>query len=554
MRKLLLILFVLPLLAVGQTTGLVNGKLTISKDGTLNIPVSQNYRVNNKIFTPDTNKLVNRYTVGAKGNFTTIQAAITWLATGSNMTAASELLLDGGTHNVSDSITIDLPHNLVIRGISSNAVSVQAATGLLNKPFFSLFSCVTFHGFTIDGSTLPNWGDNKPEDMIRTFGGCNLIELVDMTLYHGRVGLRVLDSTDIWVFNCIFDDMLGEGIGIYNGSTKQQCTYDVEINNFINCIKGIEFADGDSINFAIKNNVFYATNPTDTAFYFTNVTLKRLNAISSIVGNDLSSTTNALVGLDFTLAKNADVYVRSNSNLPDKIPFAKINMLNNTATTTITNVNTFYKANLNNTVSIVFNTAATGGTFTITVGGKTTSAIAYNANSATMATNIKTAIDALAGISTVTVTSVVNQTEFSILYAANEGWETHSANIASLTSVTGYFFRGNTYNEKYTVTSNRITYLPNYSTASNMYISCNILCSNNGRVSDIAVAHYTSGGALRAIYGQMTGIIATTVTPISTNIHVPQINKNDYFEIVLSKTTNAGETLTISDLTWLITK
>lgn len=548
MKKIFILLLFLSSLVGYSQVNINNNTVQIDATGNFNIPSDKYYTTGTD--TISKYKLVHRYTIGTKGNFTTIASAVTWLE--NHMTAPTELLLDGGTHSVPDSIHVELPYTLVIRGISSNSSSIIAATGLNGKPFFSLYSDVTFLGVTIDGSTLANWGDAKPEDAIRSNTGCTHIELGDVVVTTARVGLRVLDSADIWVFNSIFENCSGEGVGIYNASTKQNCFYDIEINTFTDCTKGIEFADGDSIQFAIKNNLFQMM-ATDTALYFqSNAKIKRVGTLTTITGNDLSHTVNALIGLNFTLPINANVFITGNANLPNKTPEAKINVINNTATTTITAVNTFYKANLNNTVSIVFNAAATGGTFTITVGSQTTGAIAHNANSATMATNIKTAIDALSNVTAVTVTSVVAQKEFSILYTtANEGWETHSANVALLTSVSSYYFKANTYNTKFTVGSNRITYLPEYTRSLNIFISCNLICSNANRSSDIAIAQYSVAGVLKAIYGQMTGIILTTVTAISTNVYVPSVANGDYFEIVLSKSTNAGETLIISDLTWL---
>jgi hypothetical protein len=61
---------------------------------------------------------------------------------------------------------------------------------------------------------------------------CTYIEMVDVVVNRARVGLRMLDSADIWVFNSIFEGCSGEGIGVYNASTRKGNFYDIEVNNF----------------------------------------------------------------------------------------------------------------------------------------------------------------------------------------------------------------------------------------------------------------------------------------------------------------------------------
>jgi hypothetical protein len=84
----------------------------------------------------------------------------------------------------------------------------------------------------------------------------------------------------------------------------------------------------------------------------------------------------------------------------------------------------------------------------------------------------------------------------------------------------------------------------------------NICNWRTNRNADIAVVQYSSGGVFKGCFGQMTCIVvgttATTPTPISTNVYIPDAVAGDYFEIHLAKATNAGETLTLQDLNWYI--
>lgn len=92
-------------------------------------------------------------------------------------------------------------------------------------------------------------------------------------------------------------------------------------------------------------------------------------------------------------------------------------------------------ADVNAKQQIVFNLAATAGTFTITIGSETTASIAYNANAAA----IKSALEALTAIAEVTVTVNTASKDFTIEFTgtdANKHFATMTANVAGLTTTT----------------------------------------------------------------------------------------------------------------------
>lgn len=91
--------------------------------------------------------------------------------------------------------------------------------------------------------------------------------------------------------------------------------------------------------------------------------------------------------------------------------------------------------NRNCTQHIIFDAVATAGTFTITYNGETTSALAYNANAAT----IEAAIELLPSISSVTVTQIVAATEWTVEFDgadANTMFEFFTVDITGLTGPT----------------------------------------------------------------------------------------------------------------------
>jgi hypothetical protein len=490
-------------------------------------------------------KLVNRVYVGAKGQFTTISAAITWLKT--HMTGGAEILLDGATFTIADSISINLPYPIVIRGMGTDATFINAATGLTGKPMFRCYSNVEFNRVYLKGSTLANWGTLPAENFIDVKGSSDFIELNNSIFDETFIGVRVFNDAELLVNYCSFYNSVDEAIGIYNSTATKHVFYEIRDTYFYYNNKSIEFASGDSMAFLITSNNF-VSRPTDTAIYFKTAVVP--NLVTSIINNQFSLSNFTVVGLDFSLQKYCNIYIRGNTNYPDATPTAKINVFNNTTATNITNVNTFYPAVFANRTNIVFNAAATGGTFTITLGTQTTGAIAYNANSGTMADNIRNALNDLSNVTATTVTSVTNQTEFSIQFTtADEGWQNMTLNIANLTSVTGYYMRGNTVLSKFTALSNKVVYMPTYSSNVDVDLDGSILCSNNGRSTDIAIGHYNSSNVLLGIYGATTSVIATAATPFSINA-VLRMSKGDYLRIMLSKSTNAGETLTIVDSNW----
>lgn len=495
------------------------------------------------------------YDVSISGSFKSIHEVLAFLH--EHMAAPSVVRLGGGVYTINHTETINLPYALDFRGFSYITTLIQAATGLANTPMFRCLSDVSFEALRIDGTTLAGYGANPGEDCIRYVGTKTYNELRNFAI----TGFydAIVDSSDneIWINEGDITGATSSGLKITGSEDSVRVR--MIATDFINCDKGIWLLKGAKSYINIDGGcAFRGGTINDTGIVYVPSTFTNTTA-GYITGTEWNLLGTYLGGFDFTRPDGRDAiwFVESNAGLESKTPHAKINVVNNTTATTITTTNTYYRANVNNTVTITFDAAATGGTFTMTIGDQTTGAIAYNANSATMATNIKTAIDALSNVTAVTVTSVIAQREFTILYTtAGEGWVKHLATISSLTSVTNYTLKGNTYSCKFKIESNRVTYLAINSRDIFGSISLNLICSNANRNADIALAHYSSGNVLKGYYGLMTGVVvgttSTTPTSITTNFYVPDAVQGDYIEIHLSKGSNAGETLTLQDLNWYI--
>jgi hypothetical protein len=113
----------------------------------------------------------------------------------------------------------------------------------------------------------------------------------------------------------------------------------------------------------------------------------------------------------------------------------------------------WFNASATSATEIILDAAATAGTFTITYGSETTAAIAYNASAA----DIKSALEALTGITTVTVTQVVASKEWWVRFdTATEGFEwTQSVDISGLTTTTAVDVIKSFYNCKVTMDQKR---------------------------------------------------------------------------------------------------
>lgn len=293
------------------------------------------------------NKLVHRYTIGVKGDFQTIQAAITWLGTGLNMTDTTELLVDVGIFPIVDTIAINLTHAITFRGLSFSGTIFSASTGLANKPMFSITSAVSFENVSFLGIGLANWGTQSTENFINIIG----------TQYHEFKGVfmntcysafSVTGNASIFIFNGVIKNCIGSGIEMNSIGTS---ALDVEITTLENCAIGVNLLKSSAGLFNISSVVFI-NSLAQICIQYTPINYIYTNH-PVITANTWNNVGTFLSGFDFSRAdgRDANIYVRSNCGGEDKIPHCKVNVVNNVTTTTITTGGTFYKANFTNGTS-----------------------------------------------------------------------------------------------------------------------------------------------------------------------------------------------------------
>jgi hypothetical protein len=130
-------------------------------------------------------------------------------------------------------------------------------------------------------------------------------------------------------------------------------------------------------------------------------------------------------------------------------------------------------------------------------------------------------------------------------------------NNASTTTITtgstfykAVFNNTSSYTTKWTISSNKVLYQPTNTRDAMMWVSCNVINSQNNRNVDIAVIK--NGNVALGVFGQMT--VRCTVSgvsyPVTTNVYLSDVTAGDYFEIWVTSSNN-GDLVTVQDVAWL---
>jgi len=196
-----------------------------------------------------------------------------------------------------------------------------------------------------DATTLTNYGTAAGEDAIRLVGSDTYNEVKDCTFE--RFYNTILDSSDaeLWVFETDISNARNSGILIHSGDTG--VTVKVAETDFIGCKRGLNLDKAVGATIQLASGGYYNTGATDTAITYHPTTFKNFTSIS-ITGNSWNNIGKYIEGFDFTLTskRDANAILESNAGVGESKPKCFINVLNNTANqVTITNANTWYKAN-----------------------------------------------------------------------------------------------------------------------------------------------------------------------------------------------------------------
>lgn len=104
------------------------------------------------------------------------------------------------------------------------------------------------------------------------------------------------------------------------------------------------------------------------------------------------------------------------------------------------------------------------------------------------------------------------------------------------------------YTCKFTINGNNITYQSDNSLDGVMMLSGNVICTNTNKIFSVAIV---KNGNSSDRYGETTVKLPNANNPYqwSTNVYIPEIQKNDYFEVWISSNTNS-DVYQLQDVQW----
>ncbi len=328
-----------------QVTVKGNGSATIDGSDSVNLTrhVGHTFIATGGNWAIKGNKRINEHLLDVNPNssWTTIDEAVEFL--GLHMTAPAIIRLSDESYDISATIDIDLPFDLTIQGASYGTATLAAATGLAGKPMFRCLSACYFKMLNFDATTLTNYGTAEGEDAIRFLGSGSYNEVKDCSF--DRFYNTVLDSTnaEIWVFETDISNAQANGILVHGADAG--VTVKVAETDFIGCNYGINLSKGSSATIQLASGGYYNANSGDTAIFYQSTNFTSYSSIS-ITGNSWNNTGKYIEGFDFTRSdgRDANVILESNAGMGDQKPNCFINVLNSSTTKTLTNQNTWYKA------------------------------------------------------------------------------------------------------------------------------------------------------------------------------------------------------------------
>lgn len=511
--------------------------------------ISEN-SISNTIVSGETSPyLANRLLVGDQGDYTSLKDAVDWFNYGA--TNSVEILLDSGYFPITDTITVsNTAYPLVIRGTGSGSTFLEASTGLTNKPILDLQSSCTIKSVQGVGSTLASYGTLSTENFlnISTNQG-QYYEITDFIadgFYHGIVDTI---GSDVFLFNYVIRNCT-VGTEVYYAYSPSIVTLDCEVGNYESCNTGVSLLSGNNSNFILTHLVFLQSLPADKGLVY-NGTGFSYQTVANIMNCSWNYIGELASGFDFSRQDGRDggVVIQGNVGEEDKSPHGKFNVVDNATGVVCTTQSVYYKAvGMNSKLNVFCNAAATGGSFTLSIGGETTGAINYSATPATFASNIKAAVEALAAITTVTVTTVTNAKEWNIEFVtADQGFVSPFSATNSLTSVTTITVTPNFYVTKVKYGANKITSLGKKPYDGVLFISGNLSVNQNGDTTNIGIMKNNNGRIISPFSVRTT--TSGQPYPFSLVVYLEDVALNDFFEIWVADITSAGKTVIISDLT-----
>jgi hypothetical protein len=290
----------------------------------------------------------NSIMVSERGSFKSIKEALEFLS--EHMTAPTVIILGDELNTLSEAIVINLPYPVTIEGSSYGTSTIGPAAGMAGKTLFTCDTECYFKKLNFDAGTLPGYGSSPGEDAVHLSGNTTYNEIKDCNFDGFYNTVSVLSDAELWLFESDINNSSGSGV-ILN-SPVPGTTIKISETDFSNNKVGINLYAGSATTVTINSGYFANGSPDDIAILYNPSSFSFSNLI--IDGNSWNFIGEDISGFDFSRSdgRDANAFIENNAGVEDQKPHCKINVINNSLTTTCTIANAWYKANWVNTSAI----------------------------------------------------------------------------------------------------------------------------------------------------------------------------------------------------------
>lgn len=291
----------------------------------------------------------NVFEVSANSSWTSVSEILEFLNL--HIAGPSVIKLVGGDYSIAATQVVNLAYPVTFQGSSYGAANIVAASGLAGTPMFRCQSETYFKMLAFDATTLAGYGGASGEDAIHFETAGTYYEVKDCTIDGFNKGILAKSNVEMWIFELDISNCAASGIEVAAGATSG-VSLKISETDFIACGKGINLLSGTNPVVSILNCGFY-NNAGQVGIDYDPATFTSLSRVF-ITNNTWNNTGTFMNGFDFSRAdgRDANTFVKNNSGGQDQNPHCRINVTNNTSTTTVTTAGTWYKANWTNTSSI----------------------------------------------------------------------------------------------------------------------------------------------------------------------------------------------------------
>ena len=196
---------------------------------------------------------------------------------------------------------------------------------------------------------LSGYGLSLDEDAIHLTGNGTYHEIKDCSFDGFYCAIADLTDAELWLFEC--DIMNSATNGLLLSSSAPGAVVKVSETDFTDNNVGVNLLAGSNTTVTLNSGFYSNLDITDVGILYNPSTFSFSNLI--IAGNSWNFVGSSISGFDFSRAdgRDADAFIENNAGIEDDKAHCKINVVNNSLTTSCAVANAWYKANWINTSS-----------------------------------------------------------------------------------------------------------------------------------------------------------------------------------------------------------